>query len=123
VAVGGSLALNCSKSQESDSQALMLNHHHQRATLLIRLPDLPLCFLQVSSNSEMGRAEGWWPLVARWAVGGSLALNCSLVVAKAVAIWLSGSVALLASLIDSALDVLSGLVLFLTKRAELHTGK
>ena len=45
----------------------------------------------------------------------------SLVVLKILAFVISGSVAMLASLVDSCLDLLSGAVLFFTRRAIDHT--
>ena len=53
----------------------------------------------------------------RIAVNGSFALNIALLGAKLLAAFLSGSMAVIASAADSALDLVSGAVLFLSQRA------
>ena len=52
----------------------------------------------------------------RWAVNASFGLNVLLTVLKVLALVISGSMAMLASVVDSALDLLSGGVLFITQR-------
>lgn len=50
----------------------------------------------------------------------TLAVNFSLTIAKAVASYLSGSLAIISSLVDSLVDITSGLVIWLTSRAISH---
>lgn len=50
----------------------------------------------------------------KWAINGSFGMNCVLVVFKIVAAVLSGSLVVLASTVDSALDIFSGAIIFVT---------
>lgn len=59
--------------------------------------------------------------LARAAITGSFILNVGLLAVKIVGVGISGSMALLASVIDSCLDVFSGMVLFATRLAIDHT--
>uniref|UniRef100_A0A915PQH0 Cation efflux protein cytoplasmic domain-containing protein n=1 Tax=Setaria digitata TaxID=48799 RepID=A0A915PQH0_9BILA len=54
---------------------------------------------------------------ARWLAMTTLIANVSLVVAKTAAAYLSGSLSIISSLVDSAVDITSGLVIWLTARA------
>ncbi|NVJ96725.1 MAG: cation diffusion facilitator family transporter [Alphaproteobacteria bacterium] len=55
----------------------------------------------------------------RWATRASVSVAATLVVAKAVAWWLSGSVAMLGSMTDSALDLIASLVTMFAVRTAL----
>ncbi|VIO91272.1 cation efflux family protein [Brugia malayi] len=54
---------------------------------------------------------------ARWLAMTTLIVNVSLAVAKTAAAYLSGSLSIISSLVDSAVDITSGLVIWLTARA------
>ncbi|VDK73842.1 unnamed protein product [Litomosoides sigmodontis] len=54
---------------------------------------------------------------ARWLAMTTLIANVSLAVAKTAAAYLSGSLSIISSLVDSAVDITSGLVIWLTARA------
>ncbi|MFH4975038.1 hypothetical protein AB6A40_001747 [Gnathostoma spinigerum] len=64
------------------------------------------------SSDETGTATA-----ARWLAMATLLINISLVVAKGTAAYLSGSLSIISSLVDSAVDITSGLVIWLTARA------
>lgn len=82
------------------------NIPHRRACT-----DLPEDREESSSKSPgMGKA-------ARWLAMATLIVNSSLVVAKAAASYLSGSLSIISSLVDSAVDITSGIVIWLTARA------
>ncbi|MCP9258577.1 Metal tolerance protein 7 [Dirofilaria immitis] len=54
---------------------------------------------------------------ARWLAMTTLIVNVSLAIAKIAATYLSGSLSIISSLVDSAVDITSGLVIWLTARA------
>ncbi|VBB34329.1 unnamed protein product, partial [Acanthocheilonema viteae] len=54
---------------------------------------------------------------ARWLAMTTLTVNVSLAIAKTAAAYLSGSLSIISSLVDSAVDITSGLVIWLTARA------
>ncbi|EFO19451.1 cation efflux family protein [Loa loa] len=54
---------------------------------------------------------------ARWLAMTTLIANVSLAIAKTAAAYLSGSLSIISSLVDSAVDITSGLVIWLTDRA------
>uniref|UniRef100_A0A0N5ABZ5 ZT_dimer domain-containing protein n=1 Tax=Syphacia muris TaxID=451379 RepID=A0A0N5ABZ5_9BILA len=58
----------------------------------------------------MKKAAGWLAMI-------TLFTNMSLIVAKAVASYLSGSLCIISSLVDSAVDITSGMVIWVTARA------
>ncbi|CAJ0942584.1 unnamed protein product, partial [Mesorhabditis belari] len=65
---------------------------------------------QREKDEDSSRAAGRLALA-------TLAINISLMIAKAIASWLSGSLSILSSLADSIVDITSGLVIFITTRA------
>ncbi|CAG9538550.1 unnamed protein product [Cercopithifilaria johnstoni] len=54
---------------------------------------------------------------AHWLAMTTLIVNISLAIAKTAAAYLSGSLSIISSLVDSAVDITSGLVIWLTARA------
>ncbi|VDK76438.1 unnamed protein product [Onchocerca ochengi] len=54
---------------------------------------------------------------ARWLAMTTLIVNVSLAIAKIAAAYLSGSLSIISSLVDSAVDITSGLLIWLTARA------
>uniref|UniRef100_A0A915ALD0 Cation efflux protein cytoplasmic domain-containing protein n=1 Tax=Parascaris univalens TaxID=6257 RepID=A0A915ALD0_PARUN len=54
---------------------------------------------------------------AKWLAMATLIVNISLVTVKAAAAYLSGSLSIISSLVDSTVDITSGLVIWLTARA------
>lgn len=69
-----------------------------------------------TSNFEEGDKHGNSSTSARRAVRVSLAANVLLTLCKVVALTLSGSLSVLGSLVDSALDLFAGVVLWYTDR-------
>lgn len=61
--------------------------------------------------------EGKSPAATTRAAKVSLACNLLLLIAKAVACYLSGSLSVISSLVDSAIDLVSGIIIWLTNRS------
>ncbi|KHN72248.1 Metal tolerance protein 7 [Toxocara canis] len=74
------------------------------------------CFKRQTSDASTKR-EPRLDRAARWLAMATLIVNLSLVIAKAAAACLSGSLSIISSLVDSAVDITSGLVIWLTARA------
>jgi len=72
----------------------------------------------VSRDAAKGQASASQSeLAARRLAVATLLINVSLMLAKAVAAYLSGSLSIISSLVDSAVDITSGLVIWVTARA------
>ncbi|QDZ18893.1 cation efflux protein [Chloropicon primus] len=93
----------------------IVKYYKERNTVIDSLAEVDS--IRLSGVDGARRASAGASKDSNWLIAGSLCTNVLLLVLKVVAAFLSGSLAIIASALDSLLDLTSGTILYFTNRA------